>query len=88
MTATLTIGTRRITVAGGYRYTGQLRNGRTVLAECGHEHDNRNQSTRTSGESATDCITMALRALSAFAASIVDAGTPNGLRVRRCHAVR
>lgn len=58
----LTIGTRRVTVAGGYRYIGQLRDGRAVLVECGHEHDNRNQSTRTSGESATDCMVMTLRA--------------------------
>lgn len=59
MTA-ITIGTRRTT--GGhngrdYRYIGVLRHGTTILAECGHDHTNRGQG----GDSATDCITLAVR---------------------------
>lgn len=59
MTA-ITIGTRRTT--GGhngrdYRYIGVLRHGTTILAECGHEHANRDRG----GDSATDCITLAVR---------------------------
>lgn len=57
----ITVGTQRTRTADGYRHTGVLRHGNTILATCGHEHTNRDQSTRTSGESARDCITMALR---------------------------
>lgn len=45
-------GTRRV----GAKYTGTLRNGTTVIAECGHEHTNRTTSTKTSGRSAVDCV--------------------------------
>ncbi|MEU8023768.1 hypothetical protein AB0B88_16285 [Micromonospora haikouensis] len=53
--ATLTIGTRRVTVAGGFRYVGVLRAGRKIVAECPHEHINRDVRGR-GGTSATDCI--------------------------------
>lgn len=57
----ITIGTRR--VSGGrdgrdYRYVGVLRDGRAVVAECGHEHANRDPG----GDSAADCMRMVLRA--------------------------
>lgn len=57
----IAIGTRR--VDGGrdgrdYRYVGVLRDGRAIVAECGHDHANRDAA----GDSATDCIRMVLRA--------------------------
>jgi len=49
-------GTRRVTTSAGdreFRYIGLVRLGRrgAVVAECGHEHRNRDQG----GDSATDC---------------------------------
>lgn len=60
---TITIGTQRIPATGerGWRYTGVLRRGETILISCGHEHANRDQSTKTGGTSAKDCITIAVR---------------------------
>lgn len=49
----LRIGTR----AGGGLYEGVLRDGTRIVATCGHQHHNRDQSTGTSGRSARDCIT-------------------------------
>ena len=45
-------GSRR---AGDRRFVGVVRRGRTVLAECGHEHTNRDWTTGANGTSATDC---------------------------------
>lgn len=57
------IGTRRTTLADStYRYTGVITAGTTTLADCGHQHRNRDQTTRTGGTSARDCITLLLRA--------------------------
>lgn len=44
-------GSRRI----GDRYAGVVRRGRATLAECGHEHTNRDWTTSANGTSATDC---------------------------------
>lgn len=53
------IGTKRI---DDRAYTGVLRIGRNVVAECGHTHTNRDESSRTGGRSATDCIHDLVRA--------------------------
>jgi hypothetical protein len=63
--ATIRIGTRRD--EGGrddrdYTYVGVLRQGRRVIAECGHQHKNRDHSSRFGGTSALDCITDIVRA--------------------------
>lgn len=57
----LTTGTRRTRLADDtYRYTGLIRHHGTVIAECGHEHTNRDQpryhtpSARTCAERILD----------------------------------
>lgn len=52
----LVIGTRRH--AGGTGHVGVLRHGKTIVAECGHDHPNRDTDTRTSGTSARTCMRM------------------------------
>lgn len=63
---TLTIGTRRVENSSSgyrdYRHIGVLRAGVDTVAECGHEHTNRDCSTKTNGTSAADCIRQAARA--------------------------
>lgn len=39
----------------GDRYVGVVRRGSAIVAECGHEHTNRDWSTGANGASATDC---------------------------------
>ncbi len=60
---TITIGTQRTPATGerGWTYTGVIRHGDQVLVTCGHEHTNRDQTTKTGGTSAKDCITTAVR---------------------------
>jgi hypothetical protein len=73
VTTTITIGTRRTTTPGGvHTYTGLLRDGRTVIAECGHQHTNRTTSGRST--SAADCMRLILKAVAndATRASLVD----------------
>lgn len=56
-TTSLNPGTRRVQMADGtFRYVGQVRCGGDVVAECGHEHRNRDMSSKTNGTSATDCV--------------------------------
>lgn len=45
------IGTRRV----GDRWMGVIRVGGKIVWECGHSHKNRDQSTVSSGQSASDC---------------------------------
>jgi transposase-like protein len=52
VTGYLVIGTRR----AGARYEGVIRDGRNVIAECGHAHRNRDEPGRE-GPSARSCIT-------------------------------
>ncbi|MEU8158147.1 hypothetical protein AB0B94_31215 [Micromonospora sp. NPDC048986] len=52
-TPNLVIGTHRET---NDRYTGVLRVGRRIVAECGHIHTNRDNTYPTSGLSARDCM--------------------------------
>ena len=47
---------------GERQFTGVLRNGRTVVAECGHVHSNRTDSSASGGRSALDCATDLLAA--------------------------
>jgi hypothetical protein len=47
---------------GERQYTGVLRRGRTIVAECGHLHRNRTDSSATEGRSALDCATDLLAA--------------------------
>lgn len=54
-TAGLTVGTRRDNTGGVFRYTGVLRRGRRVVAECGHTHLNRDITTGRS-RAAAECI--------------------------------
>jgi hypothetical protein len=49
----LRIGTRR---TGSGRYEGVLRDGKQIVATCGHGHQNRDESSRTNGISARHCI--------------------------------
>lgn len=63
--AGLTIGTHQNGerhTASTRTYTGVLRRGTQVVADCGHLHANRDQSSRTGGTSATDCIRLLVRA--------------------------
>jgi hypothetical protein len=41
-----------------------LRRGRTIVIECGHVHRNRDESTRSAGTSASDCVRELVRASS------------------------
>lgn len=45
-------GSRRV---GDRAYVGVVRRGRAIVAECGHEHTNRDWTTGANGTSATDC---------------------------------
>ena len=51
--AELRFGTRR----HAFGYEGVIRDGKHVIASCGHAHRNRDLSTQASGRSARDCIT-------------------------------
>ncbi len=56
----LVVSTRRVASSSGhrdYRYIGLIRRGRRgpIVAECGHEHTNRTDSTKPGGRSAVDC---------------------------------
>ena len=44
------------------QWTGVLRDGRKVVLTCGHEHQNRDTSSQTNGQSARDCITKLVKA--------------------------
>lgn len=60
----LTVGTRR-TESGtdtGYAYTGLIRIGRKVAADCGHLHRNRDKPTHHHGRSARGCAERILNA--------------------------
>jgi hypothetical protein len=50
--AALRIGTR----IDGDSYEGVLRDGRRIVASCGHRHHNRDESSATNGISARHCI--------------------------------
>ncbi|WP_043737500.1 hypothetical protein [Nocardia asiatica] len=71
----LTIGTLFDQDTGDYRRV--LRRGRTIVADCGHLHPNRDQSS-SSNSSARDCITLLVRA----------AGDPDLLAERQSAAAR
>ncbi|MFI7608868.1 hypothetical protein ACIBTV_27660 [Micromonospora sp. NPDC049366] len=45
-------GSRQV---GDRAYAGVVRRGRAILAECGHQHTNRDWTTAAGGTSATDC---------------------------------
>lgn len=53
----LRAGTRR----EGDKHVGVLRQGKTVVLECGHTHQNRDQTYPSSGVSARDCIGRVVR---------------------------
>lgn len=47
---------------GDRQYVGVLRVGRRVVAECGHVHTNRDETSKTGGRSARDCAERIMRA--------------------------
>lgn len=51
------VGTRR----DGDDHVGVIRDGRTVVVECGHAHTNRDMTTGANGRSARDCADRILR---------------------------
>lgn len=56
VTSGLAIGTRRTDHGtAGYTYTGILRHHGHIVAECGHEHTNRDVTSGANGRSAADC---------------------------------
>uniref|UniRef100_UPI003F4992E4 hypothetical protein n=1 Tax=Nonomuraea sp. CA-251285 TaxID=3240002 RepID=UPI003F4992E4 len=55
----LKVGTRPL----DGRYEGALRRGRMTVWACGHHHHNRDISTGANGTSATDCVTVRVRAV-------------------------
>jgi hypothetical protein len=52
------VGTRRVKHDSGDTFVGVLRRGRggPILAECGHQHTNRDVSSQSNGRSAADCM--------------------------------
>jgi hypothetical protein len=54
----------------GQNWEGVVKDGKRIVAECGHSHHNRDQSTGWSGTCAMDCARKLLRSLTADAAPL------------------